>query len=216
MTDDIDIVHPGIENYLLHLGERGGDFGDPVLSDMEALARRRDFPAVGPLVGRLLSQLARMIGARRILELGSGFGYSAWWFAQGMEKDGEIFCTDGSSENARQAALFFQRAGLSDRIRFQVGDALDVIGKIPGEFDIIFNDIDKEDYPRAFQAAIPRLRKGGLLICDNVLWFGRVITGATDSATAGVREFNRLTHSTPGIVTSILPIRDGVSVSLKL
>jgi predicted O-methyltransferase YrrM len=213
---ELEIIHPEIESYLERLGEEGAEMRDPVRKEMEILAERLHFPAVGPLVGRLLYQFSRMIGAKRIFEMGSGFGYSAWWFAKGLQHQGEIICTDGSRENARRAADFFRRSGIEDRVRFEVGNALEVIDRYPGEFDIIFNDIDKEDYPTAFHKALPRLRHGGLLICDNVLWFGRVISKSTDPDVKGVQEFNRLTHATPGLITTILPVRDGVSVSLKL
>lgn len=97
-----------------------------------------------------------------------------------------------------------------------VGDAVDLIGTVEGDFDLICNDVDKWQYPEVFARAYPRLRRGGLMVSDNVLWYGRVAGHYTDATTKAVREFNRLTHSRDDLLTSIIPMRDGVSVSLKL
>ena len=208
----MDIVNPIIETYLQSLDP----VSDPVLLEMQAFAAPRRFPIVGPLVGRLLYQIARMNGARRVYEMGSGFGYSAYWFARALGPGGVVYATDGSADHARRAQEWFAKAGLSDRLRFAVGDALDLIDQADGSFDIIFNDIDKEQYPQAFHKALPRLRPGGLLITDNVLWSGAVVADDGRESTRGVREYNRLIFESPGLVSSILPLRDGVSISLKL
>lgn len=207
----MDIVHEQINRYL-------GDLlpaGDPVLTGMEQYARERDFPIVGPLVGRLLRQLAGMTRATRIFEMGSGFGYSAFWFARGTTDDATIYCTDGSAANARLAGTYFRRGGIG-KVEFLVGNALQLIDGVDGEFDIIFNDIDKHQYPDAFGKAVPRLRRGGLLISDNVLWSGRVVSGEPDADTAGIREYNRKIYGTEGLFTTIIPLRDGVSITMRL
>ncbi len=208
----MDIVNREIEQYLYDLGRPK----DAVLLEMERLAEPRNFPIVGPLVGRFLYQLVLISGARRVFEMGSGFGYSAYWFALALPEDGRVICTDGSSENARLAREFFARSRMEPKLEFHVGDAVEIIDKVPGEFDIIFVDIDKEKYPRAFEKALPRLKKGGLLITDNVLWHGAVVSGERDEATRGILEYTRLLYNTEGLFTSILPLRDGVSVSVKL
>lgn len=208
---ELDIVHPLIERYLLDtIPER-----DDVLAEMEAFAARHKFPIVGPLVGRLLFTLARSINARRIFELGSGFGYSACWFAKATPADTRIICTEGSAANIRRAKGWLERAGLAGKVDFRKGDALEILGTVEGEFDIIFNDIDKHDYPRALTASVPRLRKGGLFVTDNVLWKGRILGDKPDGATAGVLTLNRMLFGTPDLFTTIIPLRDGVSVSIK-
>ena len=111
---------------------------------------------------------------------------------------------------------FFKRAHLDERIEGVVGDALEIIDRYPGPFDIIFNDIDKEDYPKAFKKAIPKLKKGGLFISDNALWFGSVVARGDRPDVVGVQEFNRLSFKGEDLYTTILPLRDGVAVSLKL
>src|SRR6266536_2385152 len=146
---------------------------DEVLTQIEAEAVKRDIPIVGPAVGRFLHQLALMIGAKTVFELGSAIGYSTIWWAHAVGEGGRVTYTDGDRKKADEARGYFERAGISNRITVKVGDALELLSEQKQEFDIIFCDIDKEDYPRAFRLAVPRLRKGGLLVADNVLWSGR-------------------------------------------
>jgi len=207
-----DIVFPHIEKYLESLETTR----DAVLIEMERQAQAGDFPIVGPLVGRMLCLLAKSIGARGIMELGSGFGYSAYWFARALPEDGELILTEGSAQNMAQAREFFRQGGVRCRARFEVGDAFEILDRLPGDFDIIFNDVDKEQYPTAFHRAIPRVRRGGYFITDNMLWGGRVVNDALHPTTRGVLELTRLLFHAPNLYTLILPIRDGVSVSLKL
>jgi caffeoyl-CoA O-methyltransferase len=206
------IVNPQIEEYLKSLAPTD----DIILKEMEELGKERNFPIVGPLVGKLLHQLALTIGAERIFEMGSGFGYSAYWFAKAVHDSGTVFFTEFSKDNAHLALNFFKRAEVDDRIKIHVGDSLSILDSIPGHFDIIFNDIDKEHYPLVVEKASNRLRKGGLLIADNILWFGRVLRDGDSSSTKGVKEFTRLLLSEKGFLTTIIPIRDGISISLKL
>ncbi len=206
------IVNPDIDAYL----ERLTPSGDGLLGEMESYAERNGFPIVGPLVGRLLFQLALVSGAKSVFELGSGFGYSAYWFAKAVGTDGSVVFTDMSPDNAGMAAGYFRRAGIHERVEIITGDALAVLRESEGGFDIIFNDIDKEYYPLVVDAAYEKLRKGGIFITDNVLWSGRVLTDDASPGTQGVREFTRLLLGHGGFFTSIIPLRDGVSVSVKL
>jgi len=207
-----DIVFPHIEKYLEGLETTR----DAVLIEMERQAQERDFPIVGPLVGRMLYLVTKSIGARRILELGSGFGYSAYWFGRALPEDGELILTESSTQNLAQAREFFQRGGLRCKVRFEGGDAFEILDRLPGDFDVIFNDVDKQQYPAAFHKAVPRVRRGGYFITDNMLWGGRVVDDASHPTTRGVLELTRLLFHAPNLYTMILPIRDGVSVSLKL
>ncbi len=207
----LQIVHPAIEEYLKGLAPDQ----DLVLKEVEALAESRRFPIVGPLVGRLLALLALAVGARRVLELGSGYGYSAYWFARALPPDGEIICTEYSADNARLAREFLSRGKVKPRITYEVGDALELVDRLPGPFDLIFMDIDKALYPKAFPKLLPRLRSGGLLVTDNMLWNGAVLRPAEDDATRGVQAYTRLLYGSDDLFTILLPLRDGVSVSLK-
>lgn len=189
---------------------------DEVLSEMEALAAERDIPIVGPAVGRLLHQLALISGAKNVFELGSAIGYSTLWWAAAVGANGHVVYTDSDRSNAELARKYFERAKLAERITIQVGDALEVLSEQKHEWDIVFCDIDKEDYPRALRLALPRLRKGGLLVADNVLWSGRVTEEKpTEASTKAIQEFNRILYTSPDLYTTILPIRDGVAVAVK-
>ncbi|MCC6712741.1 MAG: O-methyltransferase [Candidatus Dadabacteria bacterium] len=209
------ITNPDIEEYI----ESFFPPADDVRREMEEYARVNGFPIVGPSVGRLLYQLTLVSGAEEIIELGSGFGYSAYWFGKALSAlgRGRVILTDASRDNAEMARDFLSRAGLTDRVEIRVGDALKIFGGEEGLFDIVFNDVDKEWYPPLVGKAYPKLRKGGLFITDNVLWHGRVLSPEDDSpTTGGVREFTKLLFAEPGFYTTILPVRDGVAVSLKL
>ncbi len=208
----LDIIHPLINQYLADVTPDR----DTIHEEMEAYAAENNFPIIGPLVGRLLFTLARTIGARRILELGSGFGYSAYWFAKATGDDCRIVCTEGRQENIDRAMTWLTRAGVAHKVEFRKGDALDILGELEETFDIILNDIDKHEYPKALALAEPKLRHGGILITDNVLWSGRILNDKPDEATAGILTFNRLVYAHPELFTTILPLRDGVALTIKL
>jgi len=189
---------------------------DNVLAEMEDYATQHNVPIVGPAVARVLQQLALMINARSVFELGSAIGYSTIWWAQAVGEKGRVVYTDGDVKNAERARSYFTRAGVSSRITLHTGDALEVLSEQKQEFDIIFNDVDKDDYPRVLRLVAPRLRKGGLFITDNVLWSGRVAEkNPTDSRTKAIVEFNRKLQDSKDFYTTILPIRDGLAVALK-
>lgn len=210
----LQIVHADLERYMRALLHR---HDEPVLLEMEQLAEQRGFPIVQRHVGVTLEILARGIRAERVFELGSGYGYSAYWFARAAD---EVHCTDGDPDNEKMAMGFLERAGLWDRIRFHVGDAVTGLRGVEGDFDIVYNDIDKHGYPDAWLAARERVRVGGVYICDNVLWSGRVaedppIDDVRPGWTEAIREHNRLVADDHRYLSSILPIRDGVMLALR-
>jgi len=221
MADDLraywmmgGITTEPVEKYLYGLlPER-----DEILSAMEEEAARRKVPIVGPAVGRVFFQLARLMGARHVFEMGSAIGYSTIWWARAVGEGGRVIYTDGDPKNAERARRNFESAGVTERIEIRVGDALELLSEEKtGAFDIIFNDVDKEDYPKVFRLAVNRVRKGGLFITDNALWSGRVAEpGKGEKTTEGIKEFNRLLYSSKELFTTILPLRDGVAVALKL
>ncbi len=189
---------------------------DEVLAHMESEAAKRNIPIVGPVVARILYQLALTVKAKTVFEMGSAIGYSTIWWARAVGEGGRVFYTDGDAKNAAEARGYFDRAGVSNRITVRTGDALEILSEQKEEFDVIFNDIDKEDYPRVLKLAIPRLRKGGLFITDNVLWSGRVAEkNPTEATTKAIQEFNRLLYASREFFTTILPVRDGVAVAIK-
>ena len=188
---------------------------DAVLSEMEARARREDIKIVGPAVGRLLALLVEITGARHIFEMGSAIGYSTIWLARAAGPRARIHYTDGDPARARDARDYFRRAGVASRIDVQLGDAVQLLRRAKGPFDIIFCDVDKHQYPAALRAALPRLKRGGLLITDNVLWSGRVARRATRASTRAIQRFNRLVYSSRQLFPVIVPLRDGVAVCRK-
>jgi len=189
---------------------------DEVLVEMEDYASEHDVPIVGPAVARVLQQLALTINAQSVFELGSAIGYSTMWWAQAVGEKGRVVYTDGDPKNAARARGYFERAGVSKRITIHTGDALEFLSEQKQQYDVIFNDIDKEDYPRVLRLVSPRLRKGGLFITDNVLWSGRVAEkNPKDARTKAILEFNRLLYNSVDFYTTILPIRDGLAVALK-
>ena len=189
---------------------------NPVLTEMEAFAGEREIPIVGPAVGRVLHQLALIAGAKNIFELGSAIGYSTLWWAEAVGAGGRVVYTDSDRNHADRARKYFERAGVADRIHIKVGDALELLSEEKQEWDIIFCDIDKEDYPRALRLALPRLKKGGLLVADNVLWSGKVAQkNPAEASTKAILEFNRMLYASADLFTTILPLRDGVAVARK-
>ena len=207
------ITNEAVETYLYGLLPPR----DEVQAEQEREAERRDIPIVGPAVGRVFCQLARMIGARTVFEMGSAIGYSTIWWARALGEGGRVVYTDGDPKNAEQAKGYFKRAGVLRSIDVKVGDALEILSEQKNEsYDIIFNDVDKHDYPRVLKLALPRLRRGGLFVSDNVLWSGKVAKGNPDRDTQAIVEFNKLLYGSKELFTTILPLRDGVAVAMKL
>jgi caffeoyl-CoA O-methyltransferase len=188
---------------------------DEVLAEMEAEAAKNEVPIVGPAVGRIFHQLAVIAGARKVFEMGSAIGYSTIWWARAVGEGGRVIYTDGDARNADKARRYFERAGVSKRVTVRVGDALELLSEEKEPHDIIFNDVDKTDYPRVFRLALPRLKSGGLFVTDNVLWGGKVAQPNPEAETAAILEFNKLIYGSKDLFTTILPIRDGVAVCVK-
>ena len=191
---------------------------DPVVKEMEDYAEEHRIPIIGPAVARLLALLVQVTGAKRIFEMGSAIGYSTVWLARAAGTQGTVFYTDGDVEKAKRAEVYFRMAGVAKRIDVGVGDALALVKKARGKFDLIFIDVDKQQYPAALQAALPKLRRGGLVIADNTLWSGKVARAAAqdDKDTKGIQEFNRLVYMSKELYPVLIPLRDGVMVCHKM
>lgn len=213
MDKKIPIVHPLIDEYMLALLPKR----DGILREMESYARRKKFPIIGPLAGRVLAQLAMIQKPKRIVELGSGFGYSAYWLAKATPSTTKIFCSDGDENNYQKASAYFKRVGMSRRIKYFVGDALDFIDQFEDDsLEFILNDIDKEDYPAILAKAVRKLKKGGLLVTDNVLWSGRVLhRHPAERSSQAIKVFNRDLFTSKSFFSTILPVRDGIAVCVK-
>jgi predicted O-methyltransferase YrrM len=207
------IVHPEVQALLAGLA--GPD--DPILERLERYGAERHFPLIGRASGRWLELLTRAIGGRRVFEFGSGYGYSAFFFARAVGDGGAVI---GSEKDAHELVAhreLFAGHPLAARIDLRLGSAFDVFAATDGEFDAVLIDIHKEGYVDALQVAVPRLRSGGLLLADNALWGGKVARAAApdDDATRALQEFDRRLASDPRLLSAILPVGDGLAVGLK-
>lgn len=226
----LQIVNEQIEKYISSLPDL---VATPVQLEMESYARDNDFPIIGPQVGRLLYILAKLSKAKRVLELGSGYGYSSLWFGRALDDnnpnkspkistaitDGyEIVFTENDQHNVARARDYVGREGIKTWIDYRHGDGLQQVDYLEGKFDIIFLDLEKYQYPVAYHKCIGLLNSGGLLIADNTLWHGRVVEdNPTDRvrATTGIQTYNKLVMEDNNLFSILIPIRDGVTVSMK-
>ena len=190
----------------------------PVLQEMETHARSTRFPIVGPAVGQLFYLLTRVRGARRVFEMGSGFGYSTAWFAMAVRDNGggQVFHVVWDEALSRSAGVYLGRLGLQGVLQFRVGEAVDELRRTDGDFDIIFSDIDKEGYPASLPVIKQHLAPGGLMLVDNMFWRGRVLDRrVTDAETRAIREFTSAVFADPEFTSTIIPLRDGVLLARK-
>jgi caffeoyl-CoA O-methyltransferase len=211
----MELFAPQVTEYLNDLARHG----DPVLERLEKQAAESRFPIVGPPAGRYCYLIARLINARRIFELGSGFGYSTIWFAKAVRENGggEVYHTVWDEELSRQARANVEEAGLSEIVRFQMSEAVAALKQAEGQFDLIFNDIDKQGYPDSLPIIKQYLRPGGVLIIDNMLWHGRLWDeNDRDPMTEGVRRVTQMIRDDPDFAFSLIPIRDGLITAMKL
>lgn len=188
------------------------------LQEMEAYAREHQFPIIGPACGQLCYQIARMIGAANIFEMGSGYGYSMAWFARAVKGNGGgvVHHVVWDEDLSRRAKGHLGALGFDDIVRYRVSEAIEALRDTPGPFDIIFNDIDKHAYPNALPVIADKLRPGGVMIVDNLIWQGRIFDDDDrDDTTDGVRKLTQLVTSDPAWSASIIPLRDGLLVAIK-
>ncbi len=209
------IVPEKIEAYCRHHSRMSG----ALLREIERYTRghRRDAGMlIGPFEGALLAILVRLSSARRVLEIGMFTGYSALTMAEALPADGEILCCDINPETSAIAQSFFDRSPHGRKITVRLGPALETLAALPkaARFDFVFLDADKENYVNYYEAVLPRLRTGGLIAADNVLWSGRVLAPKTKADRAMVR-FNRHVRRDPRVECVMLPVRDGVSLIRK-
>lgn len=207
-------IQDDVEDYIYNLlPER-----DAVVREMESYAEEHRIPIIGPAVARMLALFVQVSGAKRIFEMGSAIGYSTIWLARAAGAKAKVIYTDGDAEKARRAKEYFRRAGVAKRIEVRIGDAMALLKKAPGTFDLIFNDVDKHQYPAALRVALPKLQRGGLLVTDNTIWVGKAARPAAPEHhdTQGVQEFNRMVYASKDLYPVLIPLRDGVTVCQKL
>ncbi len=192
-----------------------------LVRQLEAYADKHNFPIIGPAAGYFCYQQARLIKAQRIFELGSGYGYSTYWFARAVAENhpdgsGEVFHTVWDEELSQQARSHMAALKLDHLVRYHVSEAVAALRETDGPFDLIFNDINKEGYVASLPVIEEKLRPGGLLIIDNMIWSGRIFDeNDTSEATEGIREFTRRITSSDNWIATLVPIRDGLIVAQK-
>ena len=210
------LVNPEIESYL---GDLLNHLDSPALIEMESFANKNNFPIVGRLAGSFIETMAKSVQAQRVFEFGSGYGYSAYWFARALGPTGKVVCSEADFLNKDRAERFLRDANLWDRVDFNVGMAQAIFSEAEGLFDICYNDVDKGDYPDIWLMCKDRIRTGGLYIADNVLWRGRVAVQHSADVfpgwTQAIRHHNQLIFNDPDFDSFINPIRDGVLVARK-
>ncbi len=190
-----------------------------LLQVMETHAKATNFPMVGPVIGQFFYLITRLTGATRVFELGSGFGYSTAWFALAVRENGggEVHHVVWDENLSKQAQEFLRELDLLSIVRFHVGEAVQTLQQVGGEYDIIFCDIDKDGYPASWQVVKQHLRVGGVALYDNMLWSGRIWDESdTSAATQGIRELTRLIQGDSDFIFSLLPMRDGVAMAMRV
>ena len=191
---------------------------EPELQAMEEYAEQHGFPIIGPACGYYCYQLARMLGAKAVFELGSGYGYSTAWFAKAVRENGGgvIHHTVWDDKLSGMAKEHLAKLGYSDLVQYHNAEAVATLRQTDGPFDIIFNDIDKDGYPDSLPVIKAKLRSGGILIIDNMLWHGQTLDpNDHESTTEAIRRFIRDVTTDPDWIVSLTPIRDGMIVAYK-
>ena len=191
---------------------------EPELQKMEEYAQKNDFPIIGPACGYYCYQLARMINAKSVFELGSGYGYSTAWFAKAVKENGGgvVHHTVWDEDLSKRARGHLTALGSADVVQFHIAEAVATLGQTGGPFDIIFNDIDKEGYPDSLPITKEKLRHGGLLIIDNMLWHGQILDPHDhEKSTEAIRRFTRDITTDLDWIVSLIPARDGMIVAYK-
>ena len=205
---------------------------DEMLREMDRRAEETEFPTVGPAVGGWLQQLAGLVGAEDVFEFGSGFGYSAYWFARAIPADGEIVLTEIDADELESAREYLARGGYADRARFELGDAIETIDRYDGPFDVVLIDNEKDRYVEAFEAVRSKVPPGGVVVADNAMegpfefeTVRRLLLDGADAselddasvdAATGITEYLEYVGALDGFETTLLPLGEGLAVSRRL
>jgi predicted O-methyltransferase YrrM len=218
-----DVVSERIDRFARLIGPAS----DGIVAEMDAYAEKTGFPTVGPAVGGWLGLLARLVDAERIFEFGSGFGYSAYWFAGALPEDGRVILTEFEEENCERAERYLERGGYADRTVIERGDALEIVEEYDGPFDVVLIDHEKERYAEAFEAVREKVASGGVVVADNAMTAGPMDFDAlieltagedveADDATRGVADYLEAVRDAEEFETGLVPLGEGIAVSHRL
>ncbi len=209
----MQILDQAVEQYIR---QRVG-VEDDVLAAVRAFAREHRVPSISPEAGQLISVLCQAIQARRVLEIGTCTGYSGIWIARAIAPDGKLETIEYDPEHAEWARRHFAQAGVASRVQIHQGDAKEILPQLPSDwYDVVFIDADKEGYPFYLEQALRLVRPRGLILADNVLWQGRVATEPVGPTGAVILEFTRRMLAEPRLASTIVPVGDGLSISVRL
>lgn len=209
----MDITEPRLDDYC----RRHSDPPSPLMEELAVVTKQKmtDYGMqVGPLEGAFLKMLAKLVGAKRILEVGMFTGYSALCMAEALPDDGELITCDVDPKAEAIAKSFFERSPHGKKIQVKMGDAKQTLKGLTGQFDLVFLDADKESYLQYYALALPMLRSGGLLIADNTLWSGKVLEPKKESDIAIV-SFNSHVLEDKRVERVLVPVRDGMMLARK-
>lgn len=218
-----EIVPPETARFVRALGPEPDD----ILKEMDTYGEEIGFPTVGPEVGGWLQLLATMVDAARVFEFGSGFGYSAYWFARALPATGEIVLTEIDERELDRAREYLARGDLASRAQFEHGDALDIVDSYDGPFDVVLIDNEKDRYKEAFDAVQEKVAPGGVVIADNAMTSGvqdfeKLLAWAEgdepamDAETQGIADYLEAVRADPAFETAVIPIGEGISVSYRV
>jgi predicted O-methyltransferase YrrM len=209
-----EIKYDAVQDYLTSLVPPR----EAELRKMEEYAEKNDFPIIGPACGYYCYQLARMLNAKSVFELGSGYGYSTAWFGKAVKENGGgvVHHTVWDEDLSKRARGHLSALGLADLVEFHIAEAVATLRQSEGPFDIVFNDIDKEGYPDSLPIIKEKLRHGGLLIIDNMIWHGQILDpNDHEKSTEAIRRFTRDITTDLDWIVSLIPARDGMIVAYK-
>jgi caffeoyl-CoA O-methyltransferase len=209
-----ELTYPTVQDYLTSLVPPR----EKEMQEMEAHAEKNNFPIIGPVCGYYCYQLARMLNAKSIFELGSGYGYSTAWFAKAVMENGGgvVHHTVWDEELSKRAAGHLSALGRGDVVQYHIAEAVETLRQTEGPFDIIFNDIDKDAYPSSLPVIKEKLRPGGILIIDNMIWHGQILDpNDHENTTEAIREFTKTITTDHDWIVSLIPARDGMIVAYK-
>ena len=208
------ILFEDVQRYIDKLNYLSKVEDEDILNQMEEFAQKEGFPIVGRSVGRFLYLITKLKNPKLIVEVGSGYGYSAYWFAKAISK-GKVVLTDYNQDNLDKARIFLSKAGLIEKVEIRLGNGVE-IAKDYKNIDILFFDHEKAKYLDSILMLKDNLNSGGLVIADNTLWHGKVLEEAPDRQTKKIKEFNEYMFSSPEFFTTLIPLRDGLILSVKV
>jgi caffeoyl-CoA O-methyltransferase len=212
----MEFLDPAVDNYVVSHSQAEPELLDKLNREthLNVLMPRM---LSGHLQGRVLSMLSHMVNPKYVMEIGTYTGYSALCLAEGLQEGGKVFTVDINEELEPMVRRYVEEAGLTDKIDFRIGKALEVLPTIDAEFDLVFIDADKNNYANYYDMVFDKVRTGGFIVADNVLWSGKVLddTSTMDVDTKALLDYSKKIHADPRVENVLFPVRDGLMIARK-